>query len=117
MSDSKKCDCLNWCGDDPGLEKGKREHCDHYKEARKAEALIESIHWRLPADQLPDNDIVVLGFFDETGEDSYGQPVWPCLLFEGNWLIADGFPTKAPNAWAPMPCGPLNTLWMKVRGA
>lgn len=108
-----KCDCLNWCGDDPCLAKGKAEYCDHYKKQAKESALIEVIAWKLPADEMPDDDIVVLGFF---GEDDQSEPVWPCLHVGESWLIADGYPTPPPKAWADMPGGPVNTPWMTVRG-
>lgn len=107
-----KCDCLNLCGDDPWLVKGKAAHCDHFKAREKAAALVETLRWRLPNDELPAADVVVLGFFDDLNE---GEPVWPCVCVGNEWLIADGMPTKAPKAWAPMPAGPRNTPWMKVR--
>lgn len=107
-----KCDCLNWCGDDPWLDKGKAAHCDEFKAKAKAATLFESIAWKLPDDSLPTDNVVVLGFFDEQNE---GEPVWPCLRFDGRWLIADGMPTEPPKAWATMPAGPRNTPWMKVR--
>lgn len=108
-----KCDCLNYCGDDPWLDKGKAHHCDDFKAREKAAALVEMIAWKLPTDAMPDDDIVVLGFFDEIEE---GEPIWPCLHVDNQWLIADGFPTKPPKAWATMPAGPRNTRWMTVRG-
>jgi hypothetical protein len=33
---TKRCDCLNDCGDDPWLKDGRAEYCDHWKK-RKAE--------------------------------------------------------------------------------
>lgn len=107
------CDCLNWCGDDPWLANGKAERCDYHKEKMKAAALTETFQWKLPAESMPEDDIVVLGFFDV---DNEGEPVWPCLHVNGQWRIADGFPTNPPKAWAKMPGGPRNTPWMTVRG-
>ncbi len=109
-----KCDCLNLCGDDPWLSKGKAEYCDHYKTKEKKAALVEMLSWKLPDEAMPADDIVVLGFFDDQVE---GEPVWPCLHTNGQWRMADGMPTAAPKAWAKMPAGPRNTPWMAVRRA
>lgn len=111
MSSLPKCDCLIWCGDDPWLTKGKAEYCDHFKQKEKKAALLEVIRWTLVADQLPDADETVLGFFDPA--DS--EPVWLCFLDGEQWRLADGMPTPAPVAWSSMPSGPRNTPWMKVR--
>lgn len=107
-----KCDCLNHCGDDPWLSQGKAGHCDYFKAREKTAALVEMIGWKLPGDALPADNVVVLGFFDDLND---GEPVWPCLRFAGKWLVADGMPTEAPKAWAPMPAGPRNTPWMTLR--
>lgn len=107
-----KCDCMNLCGDDPWLGKGKSDHCDYFKAKEKKAALVEMTSWNLPEESMPADNVIVLGFFDDQNE---GEPVWPCLRFNGKWLIADGMPTNPPKAWAPMLRGPRNTPWMKVR--
>jgi hypothetical protein len=52
---TKKCECLYFCGDDPGLRDGRTEHCESwkkqqavFKEQRRLKALIND----LPADTI-----------------------------------------------------------------
>lgn len=116
MTENKlpKCDCFDLCGDDPWLSKGKAEYCDDHKAKEKKAALTEVIRWTLIADALPPDDTLVMGFFSD--DDVQGVPVFPCLILsQRRWYIADGMPTEPPIAWAPMPAGPRNTPWMKVR--
>lgn len=107
-----KCDCLNYCGDDPWLANGKAEHCDNYKAAVKAEAMIESIHWKLPSDQMPDVGHLVIGFkadmMKRVNECYFDGAVWRLQDDHTIWM-------EGPTAWAHLPHGPVNTPWMKVR--
>lgn len=107
-----KCDCLNLCGDDPWIAKGKADYCDHHKAKEKAAALQESIAWKLVSDQLPDLNHVVLWFNFETAkrvnECYFDGTVW---RFQDN----DEIWVSSPVAWSRLPHGPRNTPWMKVR--
>lgn len=38
--DSRRCDCLNWCGDDPWLVDGRVDPCEH-RQALLAAAALE----------------------------------------------------------------------------
>jgi hypothetical protein len=35
----ERCDCLNWCGDDPWLKDGRAEGCERYKARIAVKAL------------------------------------------------------------------------------
>lgn len=107
MSSRPKCDCLNFCGDDPWLDKGKAEYCDDYKEKTNQAALREMITWALTAQKLPAPMSLVLGFSSDAMEQivvcSFDGSVW---RYHDNETWHSG-----PMAWAPMPFGPRNTQW------
>lgn len=110
-SNLQKCDCLNYCGDDPWLANGKADYCADHKAKVNQAALTEVIGWTLTAVNTPEPMHLVLGFSDESMEQivvcSFDGAVW---RYHDDELWFSG-----PKAWAKMPFGPRNTKWMKVR--
>lgn len=65
-------------------------------------ARTETITWRLPADEMPDDDLTVLLHLQDEE-----WPVWPGYHDGDNgWCLADAMPTtKKVLRWAHMPNG------------
>lgn len=99
----RKCDCLNWCGDDPALHDGRADPCDHrikIEQAAAERALWRLCHWKDVNKELPDADETVLvATIDNT------EPVWLGYYDGERWLDVEGIPVKVAH-WAPMPEAP-----------
>jgi len=54
QKENPPCDCLNWCGDDPRLQDGRAEWCQHERERQARETQRREYTDRLHAliDQL-----------------------------------------------------------------
>lgn len=46
------CDCLNTCGDDPGLKDGRAQPCEHYLRQKEQERLTDFITIKALVTQL-----------------------------------------------------------------
>lgn len=99
----RKCDCLNWCGDDPGLHDGRADPCeDRIKSQQEAaeRALWRLCRWKDVNKELPDADeTVLIATIDNT------EPVWLGYYDGERWLDVEGIPVNVSH-WAPMPEAP-----------
>jgi hypothetical protein len=66
--------------------------------------MIESIEWKKTAEELPDEEILVL-YVDLDGDVSTGVTMngkWICTVWGDNASVID-----SPEWWAHMPAGPV----------
>lgn len=56
------CDCLNYCGDDPWLEKGKATPCEHFIERRKSRNAMTN--------KFAHSYVVSAGKYESDGEEN-----------------------------------------------
>lgn len=99
---TKGCDCLNECGDDTAVRKGKVEMCDWGKRLALEEGRKEQIRWRAVAEARPDADETVLVCLRD-----HDEPVWLGFLDVDGWYLVDGAPVfDQVTHWAQMPGGP-----------
>ena len=68
------CDCLNYCGDDPWLEKGKATPCEHFIERRKSRTAMTN--------KFAYSYVVSAGKFESDGEENCKVAGAPLRSFE-----------------------------------
>lgn len=74
---------------------------------KQAEPFIESIHWQLCRDAMPDSDQTVLCAFGDEADD----PVWLGYHDGDEWCDVSALPfTVEVLAWARVPVGPVELL-------
>lgn len=96
------CDCLNHCGDDPGVLNGQARKCAALLASEKRTRDTEILCWRdVPGDELPDAELVVLVELDGDNE-----PVWPGYWTGACWHTVAGGPFAGQvTGWTEMPAG------------
>jgi len=99
----RKCDCLNWCGDDPALHDGRADPCAdriRIEQAAAERALWRLCQWKDVTRGLPDADETVLVALIDNSE-----PVWLGYHNGSAWCDVEGRIVRVSH-WAPLPEAP-----------
>lgn len=96
------CDCLDACGDDPGLRTGRVAPCQDMLKRQAENRRTEGLEWVNPTpNTMPDADTTVLC---ELTNDA--EAVWPGYWTGEQWRSIDGSPFAGTvTGWAPWPQG------------